>query len=259
MRDRVATALIPDCDDLMEERALGPSAAAELQQLLIDTESLTQFLVEVSHYAASTVGPGLSCGITLSRDGRPFTVAGSDSTAINLDEVQYGHHDGPCLTAMRTGEVVAITDLADDDRWGTYRPDALAHGIGSVLSVPLLISTGEYGALNLYSRQAGVFTADQLRRTEGFAGEASRALRLAWRLADQVELTHHLETALVSRTIIDQALGIIMGQNRCIADEAFDILRAASSHRNMKLRTVAQDIVTRTSTKSPPPRPHSAG
>ncbi len=237
----------------MQERALGPSAA-ELQQLLIDTDSLTQFLIEVSQYAAHTIGPGLSCGITLSRDGRPVTVAGSDALAVNLDEVQYGHHDGPCLTAMRTGQVVTIEDLAAEDRWGTYHVDALAHGVGSVLSVPLVITTGEYGALNLYSPTPGVFTPEQLARAEGFAGEASRALRLAWRLADQVELTSHLESALVSRTIIDQALGIIMGQNRCTADEAFEVLRAASSHRNTKLRDIAQNIVTRVSgPRSPPP------
>ncbi len=236
----------------MEEQVLG-AAAAELQQLLIDTETLTDFLAEVSRYAAATVGSGLSCGITLSRDGRPCTVAGSDDTAINLDEVQYGHHDGPCLTSMRTGQVVTINDLAAEHRWGNYRPDALAHGIGSVLSIPLMISMEEHGALNLYSRQAGVFTADQLARAEGFAAEATRALRLAWRLADQAELTGHLEAALATRSIIDQALGIIMGQNRCTADEAFEILRAASSHRNLKLRDIAHDIVTRVSGKPPHP------
>jgi GAF domain-containing protein len=237
----------------VDKRVLGLSAAAELQQLLIDTDSFTQFLTEVCRYAAAAIGPGLSCGITLSREGRPFTVAGSDDTAVNLDEVQYGHRDGPCLTSMRTGEVVTIHDLATEDRWGHYRSDALAHGIGSVLSLPLLINTGEYGALNLYAAQAAVFTPDQLRRAEGFAAEAARALRLAWRLADQVELTHHLEAALSSRSIIDQALGIIMGQNRCTADDAFEILRAASSHRNIKLRDVAHDIVTRVSGASPAP------
>lgn len=240
-------------DDLVEEHVLSTSAAAELQQLLIDTESLLDFLAEVSRYAAATVGPGLSCGITLSRDGRPFTVASSDDTAGSLDEVQYGHHSGPCLTAMRTGEVVAIHDLAAEDRWDTYRLDALAHGIGSVLSIPLLISPGDNGALNLYSGQPWVFTPDQVRQAEGFAGEATRALRLAWRLADKVELTDHLEAALASRTIIDQALGIIMGQNRCTADDAFEILRAASSHRNIKLRDVAHDIITRVSGQPPPP------
>jgi GAF domain-containing protein len=235
----------------VEEHVLGTFAVAELQQLLIDTESLTEFLAEVCRYAAATFGPGLSCGITLSREGRPFTVAGSDDTAVNLDEVQYGHHDGPCLTCIRTGEVVTIHDLATEDRWGNYRSDALAHGIGSVLSLPLLINTGEYGALNFYAAQAGVFSAEELRRAEGFAAEAARALHLAWRLADQVELTHNLEAALGSRSIIDQALGIIMGQNRCTADEAFEILRAASSHRNLKVREVAHNIVSRVSGTPP--------
>jgi len=236
----------------MEPPVSGPSAAAELQQLLIDTETFTQFLTELAQYA-TTLGPGLSCGITLRRDGCPFTVAGSDPIATNLDEVQYGHHDGPCLTAMRTGQVVTITDLATEERWGTYRADALAHGIGSVLSIPLVISPGVYGALNLYSGLPGIFTGQQRAQAEGFAGEATRALHLAWRLADQVELTHHLETALSSRGFIDQALGIIMSQNRCTAEEAFDILRAASSHRNTKLRDVAHGMIARVSGKPPEP------
>lgn len=235
----------------MEAPDLGLLAAAELQQLLLDTDSLTQFLAEVAGYAADTIGPGLSCGITLSHAGTPFTAASSDATATHLDEVQYGHHHGPCLTAMRTGEVVAINDLVAEDRWGSYRLDALAHGIGAILSVPLLINSGEHGALNLYSAQAEVFSPEQIRRAQSFAAEATRALRLARRLADQAELTDHLKAALASRTIIDQALGIIMGQNRCTADEAFEILRAASSHRNTKLRDVAHNIITRVSGKPP--------
>jgi GAF domain-containing protein len=169
----------------MQPPTVGSSAAAELQQLLIDTEIFTRFLTELAQYAAATLGPGLSCGITLRRDGSPFTVAASDPTATSLDEVQYGHHDGPCLAAMRTRQVVVLTDVATETRWGTYRVDALAHGIGSVLSVPLMTGPSIYGALNLYAREPGIFTAQQRARAEGFAGEASRALHLAWRLGDQ--------------------------------------------------------------------------
>jgi GAF domain-containing protein len=214
----------------VREGVLGSFAASKLLQLLIDAESLTEFLDEVCHYAANAIGAGLSGGITLVRDGRPFTVASNDATAANVDKAQYRHHDGPCLTAMRSAEVVTINDMAAEDRWAPYRLDALAHGIRTVLAVPLLINVRDYGALNFYCPQPAVFTADQLRAAKGFADEAARALRLAWRLADQVELTHHLQAALASRTIIDQALGIIMGQNRCTADKAFEILRAASSH-----------------------------
>jgi AmiR/NasT family two-component response regulator len=37
---------------------------------------------------------------------------------------------------------------------------------------------------------------------------------------------------------------LIIAQNRCTADETLDILRSASSHRNIKLRDVAHDIIT---------------
>jgi GAF domain-containing protein len=221
------------------------TAAKELQQLLIDTDHFTGFLDELARYAATAVAPKLSCGITMDRAGGPLTVASSDAHALSLDEVQYGHHNGPCLTAMRTGATVTISDLASDDRWGAYRLDALAHGIASALSIPLAGGAGVRGALNLYSDQPAAFTTEEQQRAEGLGEEASRALRLAVRLTDQVELTRHLETALASRAVIDQAIGIIMGQNRCTAAAAFEIIRRASHHRNIKLRAVAGEIVTR--------------
>lgn len=47
-----------------------------------------------------------------------------------------------------------------------------------------------------------------------------------------------------SRTTIDLALGVIMGQNHCSQDAAFRILKNASSTRNVKLRENAAGIVT---------------
>ena len=224
------------------------NAVIELQQLLLDTENISDFLNELACYA-TTVGPALSCGITLERDGNPLTVASSDTAARGLDEVQYGHDSGPCLTAMRTGGTVIITDLVTDDRWGDYRFDALAHGIAASLSVPLKTDPGVRGALNLYSGVPAEFGPERQQQAEGFADEASRALRLA----DQAQLTRNLEVAMAARSIIDQAIGIIMGQNRCTATDAFDILRRASNHRNVKLKDVASQIVTRISGKPPAP------
>jgi AmiR/NasT family two-component response regulator len=47
--------------------------------------------------------------------------------------------------------------------------------------------------------------------------------------------------------VIDQALGIIMGQRRCSADEAFSVLREVSQTSNVKLRDVAARLITVTS------------
>jgi transcriptional regulator with GAF, ATPase, and Fis domain len=239
---------LQDPDSVSTDRA---RAAHELQQLLLDTEDFTEFLDEVARYSLDTVVPATACGLTVQRDGKPVTVASSDSFARGLDEVQYGHDKGPCLTAMRTGTTTIITDLAADDRWNDYQSDALAHGMAACISVPLHTGPDLRGALNLYATQSNVFDAAWQHRAEGLAEEASRALRLALRLSDQVQLTRHLQTAMASRSVIDQALGIIMAQNRCTATEAFTVLRRASNHRNLKLRDVAQDIVTHISGKPP--------
>ena len=72
-------------------------------------------------------------------------------------------------------------------------------------------------------------------------------------MAVRAEMSENLQHALASRALIDQALGIIMGQNRCSADEAFDILRTTSQNRNIKLRDIAAAMVAALSGHPPPP------
>ncbi len=55
--------------------------------------------------------------------------------------------------------------------------------------------------------------------------------------------------------MIDQALGVIMGEERCTAEAAFGMLRAVSQNRNLKLRQVAEDVVSRVTGKAPQPPP----
>jgi GAF domain-containing protein len=136
----------------------------ELQALLLGTGGLDGFLTEVAGMAARTVADGLSCGITLQPDGRPFTVASTDALAGQVDEVQYGLDEGPCLHALRTGEQVLIDDLAADPRWARYGVRAGAHGVRSSFSAPLPAGDQVVDALNLYARRPGVFGEVQVRR-----------------------------------------------------------------------------------------------
>ncbi|NKY08965.1 ANTAR domain-containing protein [Cellulomonas hominis] len=66
-------------------------------------------------------------------------------------------------------------------------------------------------------------------------------------LVDMSQTVEDLTVALRNRSVIDQAIGVVMAQNRCGSREAFGILRAASQHRNEKLRDVAAGIVQRMS------------
>jgi hypothetical protein len=60
---------------------------------------------------------------------------------------------------------------------------------------------------------------------------------------------------LAPRTVIDQALGIIMGREQCTQARASDISRSSSQHRNVKLRDIADAIITSISGEPPQPAP----
>jgi AmiR/NasT family two-component response regulator len=68
-------------------------------------------------------------------------------------------------------------------------------------------------------------------------------LREASERASLQALVHHLERALSSRAVIEQAKGIVMAHHGGTADEAFARLVAYSSRRNVKLRELAASIV----------------
>ena len=52
-----------------------------------------------------------------------------------------------------------------------------------------------------------------------------------------------LQARLDSMPVIEQAKGILMAEQRCGPDEAFDLLRRASQRANIKVRVLAEQIV----------------
>lgn len=230
-------------------------AFGELSSIMLATADLETTMTRVAGLAATSVGVPVSCGITLRRDGRALTVATSDQRAAHLDELQYAGGQGPCLQAMDTGEAVSVPDMTVETRWSDYPGHLLASGVRSSLSLPLTADGQRVGALNLYSSDLEAFDPTHERAATVFAASASGAIGIALRLAQQVALTEQLRTALSSRAVIDQAIGILIRDRRCGPDEAFDVLRAASQRRNVKLRLVAEEMVAAMSRKPRPGQP----
>jgi GAF domain-containing protein len=228
---------------------------SELVDLMLTAPSAETLLDDLARLAAGVIAPAAACSVTLRHDSRPQTVASSDALAAQADEAQYVGDEGPCLQALRTGEVVGVPDLVTEHRWDTYRPHALGCGIRSSLSLPLNVEGDTRGALNLYATVPDAFGNGGRQRAEVFAAQASAALTVVARHARQTEMTAQLRSALASRTVIDQALGIIMDQQRCGADRAFELLRSASQHQNRKLREIAKEIVRAVGGEEPRPGP----
>jgi hypothetical protein len=60
-----------------------------------------------------------------------------------------------------------------------------------------------------------------------------------------------IDGAIASRSVIDEAKGVLMGRYGLCADEAFDVLRVLSSHTNCKIRTLATQLIE-VLTRQPP-------
>ena len=225
-----------------------------LQSLLLSLSDVSGFLQDMAVLAAGVVEPPASCGITTRDHGEAFTVASSDERARSLDETQYAEGQGPCLQTLKTGYAVAISDTEAESRWPDYVAKAREAGLKCSLSLPLTVSGETLGAMNIYAfDRPHSLDGEQRQRCEVFAGQASGALRLATRQAADAELREQLEAAIGSRTVIDQAMGILMGQQRCTAEEAFTLLRKHSQNSQRKIRDIAAEIVERVSGVAPQP------
>ena len=158
---------------------------AKLKGLLLSTESVDDFLLNLAVLAARELGEDLSCGIILQPRDRPQAVGSSDVTAAQVDEVQYSRYLGPCLHVIQTGEHVRIDDLVFDQRWWEYAVRALARGIRSSLAIPVSAQGYPIGSINLYSDRPQFFDAAQTQRAEQFAAEATGAVCHAAQLVGQ--------------------------------------------------------------------------
>jgi hypothetical protein len=219
------------------------AATVALQSSLLENPTVEGFLQAVADRAAEHVSPHAACSVTTLANGVYQCAASSEDAAVKADLVEYQTLSGPCVEAASSGVEAVVEDLRSDGRWPEWASASLQLGFLSAAGVPADTGDGVQMALDLYSRDLEAFGEPELRRARAYAEEAARTLRLCRALAEQATLAEQLQAALTSRTVIDQALGVIMAQSRVSADDAFQVLTAASQHRNVKLRELAGQLV----------------
>jgi GAF domain-containing protein len=209
---------------------------------LLTEDGLEAALHRVASLAVSVIQACDCCGVSVSSDGKVGSRVTTDEVAQRIDDDQYAADEGPCLTAIRTGQIVKVDSLTAEARWPAFTRRAKAEGIRSSCSVPLPVDHTIVGALNLYSAsgpfgERDEWTANQLAR------QAAVTLSNALAFDRMQALVGNLTDALASRDVIGEAKGIIMERQKCTAEAAFDILRVASQRQNIKLRDLAQQVV----------------
>jgi GAF domain-containing protein len=222
-------------------------AMHELAHLLVSEESVPATLQRVADLAARVIDDCDAAGVTLlAANGSYETAAYTADRTLAVDEGQYARGRGPCLSAIAEKSVVRFDVEDAEERWPDFVRDARANDVRSFLAAPLLVNGSAIGALNLYSAKPSGFTALDDVLIALFTGQASVALANARLYTDAVRLTDQLQEAIASRSVIEQAKGVLMARLGIDDLTAFARLRHDSQHRNVKLRVVAQEVVDST-------------
>jgi GAF domain-containing protein len=230
---------------------------SDIARRLYRAETVEDTLQEIADLACTTVQGCDYAGMSIVRGDTIETPAQTHPDVGELDALQSEIREGPCVDAIGEHKTFYVEDLREETRWPTFAPRAVERGMLSMLSFRLFIQESEsgertMGALNLYSRERAAFDATAREVGLILASHASVALAAAQALSHEQEVVANLRQAIASRDVIGQAKGILMEREHLTGDQAFDVLRRASQHVNLKLREVAERV---TETGERPPTP----
>lgn len=221
-------------------------AVAELTKMNAGQQPLNDVLACTVALAKTVLRLPVEASVTLVDSQEATTPAFTGQVAFDLDERQYQLGYGPCLASAEAGQLISIPDMATEPRWPQFTVQAQSRGVYSSLSVPLPVQRQVIGALNLYAPAKRLFGGDVIELAHRFGDYAAVAIAHTTLYLSTSQLAEQMTHAMQSRAAIEQAKGILMGQRRCDADAAFDILVELSQKSHRKLRDVADTLIAHT-------------
>jgi GAF domain-containing protein len=192
--------------------------------------------------------------VTVIRPTGVTTAASSCGLPELLAKAQHDTGDGPCVSAIRERSVTVAQDLRYETRWPGWTAWAVDHGVRGVLTAPVDIDDQVVGALSLYTMEPDRFSPD-IELTAMLIAEHAGLLIAGVldrsRLSSQ---TAELTEALGDGETVNRAIGIVMGQRSCGAEDALEVLQAASTTLRIPLTAVAERLVDTVASRALPPR-----
>ena len=212
--------------------------AAELLSIADTSEprSLNQLVVLAARQVAACSGATAA----LWRGGEPAVRAASHPDLPELDDVQLASGRGPLLDALSGLGPVSCPDTLAEARWPEYAAVALRRGVRCC--VTLAYRPGpDAVTLSLSGARPHSLESGQLAELLTVFGGA--VMGNAAEYGDVKRTALQLRAAAESRTLVDQAKGMLMQALGCSAEDALDRLRQISQERNLRVTDVARTII----------------
>jgi transcriptional regulator with GAF, ATPase, and Fis domain len=218
------------------------AAFAELSKIMLGNDALDHTLGRIAALACEAIGDITEVSVTMVDGDKATTVVFTGQLAANLDERQYENGFGPCLDAAITGQTIVV-DLDADNPYRDFSSAGRRAGVTHTVSVGLPVPQRTVGALNLYASTPQPLADRTIERAQVFASYAGVAVANAALGNHTADLADQMRAARQSRSVIEQAKGILMQRLGCDADDAFSYLSKLCQRSNRKLPDIAQWLV----------------
>ena len=176
-------------------------------------------------------------------DGQLRWATAVDGRASIAESAQERLALGPCVTAFEEGRPVAVWDVAADHRWAPVRDQLRAARIGAALSVPVTLSGGPVGVLDLYCVEPRLWDDSHIATAQAYAGVLSLLLAATVSAAAAGELAEQLQHALTARIHIEQAKGVLMAREGLGERAAWESLRRTARSTRRPVSAVAREML----------------
>jgi hypothetical protein len=215
-------------------------AFTALAELVYAGTGSAEILTAICETAVNVIpGADHACISTLVDNEQLRTQAASDDVARQMDRLESEAHEGPCVDAIVEDSVQHDTDIRSDTKWPRLAELTLERTpVRGMVGYQLMDGLGARAAFNVFSDTAGALTIESVDVGAVLAAFTSVALAAAERQATADNLRKGLE----SNREIGKAVGLLMAAHHVSDEEAFEILRSASSRTNTKLAALADKI-----------------
>jgi transcriptional regulator with GAF, ATPase, and Fis domain len=226
-----------------------PEVTATLIRLadsLVEDFDLVDVLDELARDCVRLLGVTAAGLLLAGPTGELHVMAASSEQTRLLELFQLQREEGPCLDCYHSGEPVSAGDLTlQPQRWPLFAEAALDTGYRSVHALPMRLRHQILGALNLFSERQGALGEPAARLGQALADMATITILHERALRESELVAAQLQTALVTRVVIEQAKGILAERGALTIDDAFQVLRKYARDHNLRLHDVARGIVER--------------
>lgn len=186
--------------------------------------------------------------VAMSSDQDREVLSASDVVSAELEELQFGLGEGPCLQAFLTGRPVLIPDLSDLEpvRWPAFGPAIERLPIGGLFAFPIAVGAITIGVLDLYRTLPGPLSNTDLSMVLGVADLVAAALLVlrAGRPAVDADGAG-LDGTTARWRQVHQATGMLIVQLGVPAEQAFARLRAYAFAHDQRIGEAANSVVAR--------------